>query len=168
MSPANPSILVVYPHNPWLTQSGINTRTRQLLAFLTRRNLEIDLLSLTHFADPWPKRPPLRTPEITLNHLRLYNFRRRPGFWRQRLFPSRTPRPDGLPDYAFPSMKRLFHRMLRDKAYDMVLVSYVHWAGLVAAPLPDDATPVTGSFRGTGAAARLRHAIALEVSPAND
>ena len=39
---------------------------------------------------------------------------------------------------------------------------------LAAAPLPDDAAPVTGSFRGTGAAARLRHAIALEVSPANE
>ena len=38
---------------------------------------------------------------------------------------------------------------------------------LAAAPLPDDAAPVTGSFRGTGAA-HLRHAIALEVSPANE
>lgn len=38
---------------------------------------------------------------------------------------------------------------------------------LAAAPHPDDAAPVTGSFRGTGTGARLRHAIALEVSPAN-
>lgn len=38
---------------------------------------------------------------------------------------------------------------------------------LAAAPLPDAAAPITGSFRGAAAAARLSHAIALEVSPAN-
>ena len=38
---------------------------------------------------------------------------------------------------------------------------------LAAAPHPDDAAPVSGSFRGSGASARLTHDIRLEVSLAN-
>jgi glycosyltransferase involved in cell wall biosynthesis len=131
-------ILVVYPHNLMLRDSGINSRTYEVFKYLTRREFRIDLLGLSGFVDKWPESHHVHTDDVHIENVFLYDFHAgRPKATiaerlvrkaRSLLSPGRIA---ALPDYAFPGMKRYFHELVDRTAYDFILVSYAYWAGLV-------------------------------------
>lgn len=148
-----PRILVVYPHNFMIRNSGANARVYELMKYFTRRDFSVDLLGLSNFVDTWPEDGKIGNHEIAVDNLFLYDFRKglketetitrnirsslRRIFSRQRLLAHST-----LPDFAFHGMRRLFNDLVRRTPYDFILVSYVYWAGLIEGGAPIKATMV--------------------------
>ncbi len=138
------SILIVFPHDPFELISGVQKRYHELLLYLHQEEFVIDLLALRHFMSSWEEGD-IRITSRFVRTLFFYNFMK--GF-----LSSLVKHPDTrrylldrffrrgalreLPDFAFSGMKNLFRQLLLRNHYDFVLISYVHWAGLLEQELP--------------------------------
>ena len=52
------SILIIYPHNPFLQKAGIDSRYLQLMDYFKSRNFHIDMFSLSNFETSWEGQDP--------------------------------------------------------------------------------------------------------------
>jgi glycosyltransferase involved in cell wall biosynthesis len=135
-------ILIVYPHNFTLRNSGINTRYYELLRYFTGRGFLIDVLGLRGFVDEWPKSGDVNNQDVRLEELFLYDFQKglressrttghrlnalsRP-FRKRHALKYRA-----LPDFAFNGMRKYFDSLVSKKHYDFILISYAYWANLI-------------------------------------
>jgi glycosyltransferase involved in cell wall biosynthesis len=135
-------ILVVYPHNFMLRNSGVNSRYYQLVKYFIHRGFIIDLLGVSGFVDEWPENGKLQNHEISVENLFLYDFRKGLAesagtariiryILKHFFYGRRKPIYNKLPNFAFSGMKRYFDELVGRTHYDYILVSYVYWAGLV-------------------------------------
>lgn len=132
-------ILLVFPHNPFVQSSGVKSRFYSLIRRLKENGLAVDLFSLTHFEDVWP--PETTQEQKLVGEIFLFDFRRSGRF--ENLFSRVVSRLKKMvceqkvsnlrqfPDLAFPEMQTMFNSILSRKKYDIVLISYVHWARLL-------------------------------------
>jgi len=138
------TILVVFPHNPFEPLSGVQKRYSELFMYLHQQEFEIDLLALRHFMSSWDEGD-LRICRKLVRTLYFYNFLK--GFLISLLYHAPARRYlinrflrrgalTQLPDFAFQGMKQLFRQLVTTHHYDYVLISYVHWAGLLEQELP--------------------------------
>jgi glycosyltransferase involved in cell wall biosynthesis len=135
-------ILVVYPHNFWARQMGIDSRFYQLFVYFKRRDFQVDLFALKNFVSSWENPDPNESGLI--HRLFLYDFvegrrleLKKKGKNKQKDFPKQDNHPDikfsELPDYAFNGMKDMFREIVTSERYDFILISYVYWAHLLDA-----------------------------------
>ncbi|MFZ4522234.1 MAG: glycosyltransferase [Bacteroidales bacterium] len=123
-------ILIVYPHNFLERGSGVNKRYVEFVAYLREKGFTIDLLGLRHFKSTWRKEDIEESGKM-INRLFLYDFRI--GYHKQRLISLLSGRkfPGLLPDFAFPGMKSMFRKIVRNNHYDFIIIGYVYWANLL-------------------------------------
>ncbi|MCF6267617.1 MAG: glycosyltransferase [Desulfuromusa sp.] len=121
--PAATGILLVFPHNPFLQQNGVQTRFMALLEYFAKRKIIVDILSHENFVDEWD----VNVPEVKrlIRNVYLVDFPEAKASGK--FYSSRSP----LPDYAFISLKNKFEDTVRKNNYKFVVVGYVHWARLV-------------------------------------
>lgn len=141
-------ILVVFPHNFFKRESGVNKRYFELITLLKEKGFSIDLLGLKNFKSSWTK-DDLENSDKLIDQLFLYDFRT--GFHRQRFCSflsdffsggKNSKNKNHLPDYAFPGMISVFNRIVARQRYDFILFGYVYWANLLKESLPRDITTV--------------------------
>ncbi len=136
-------ILIVYPHNFYERESGVNTRFFEFISLLKEMGYVTDLLGLKHFKSSW-KNFNAGNSNHLINRLFLYDFRI--GYQVRRLLDFFSNRKNSagrlLPDYAFPGMISKFHRILQRNTYDFVVIGYVYWANLLKENLPGNPVKV--------------------------
>ncbi len=135
-------ILVVYPHNFWARQMGVDSRFYQLFIYFNRRDFQVDLFALKNFVSSWENRDPSESGLI--HRLFLYDFAEGRRLERKKKRKNRLRdflKQDApahvkfseLPDYAFNGMKHMFGEIAASERYDFILISYVYWAHLLDA-----------------------------------
>lgn len=136
-------ILLVFPHNFFDLNSGVNRRFFELVKYLHAKNCSIDVLGLKHFDSNWNSGS-YNTPEPIVRTLFLYDFRigyhlnlllqilKRPFS----IIRSLKGQAKHLPDFAFPGMKRKFMQIVRSESYDRIVIGYVYFANLLKWELP--------------------------------
>ena len=67
------NLLLVYPHNYYDLDSGINTRMYELAKYLKSRAYKIDQLGLANFVTDWNRNPVTESSEL-VDNLYLYDF----------------------------------------------------------------------------------------------
>jgi glycosyltransferase involved in cell wall biosynthesis len=142
---------LVFPHDFYEKKSGVHTRFYELVKYFKARHFNVDMLSLRNFESSWKVRP--SGPNALLNQLFFYDFRK--GLLKH--FSHMTielllnkalenfsvqAKISRIPDFAFPSMKRQFNRILANRSYDFVLISYVYWANLIDSTMPQNVKTV--------------------------
>lgn len=169
-------ILMVYPHNFFDRNSGINARFYQWAVYFRSRNYAIDLFALDNFESDWGAGT-FNRDEALIDELILYDHRRgvieRPGGVLRRALMGAMGRPrhPALPDYAFPTMQRVFQRLVRSKSYDFVFFGYAYWANLLRAGVPAGTRTVLevsdfltlNLFETTGGAVNIGEALGDEI-----
>lgn len=149
----SPRILIVYPHNFTLRNSGINSRYYELLRYFTARNFHLDVLGLKGFMDQWPDDENVSNDEIKVEGLYLYDFQEgirqtaASGWNVRKLFSrifskSSSLKYQELPDFAFSGMRKYFDRIVSSGHYNYILISYAYWAGLIEGRSYPDTTLV--------------------------
>lgn len=147
------NILIVYPHNFFKRQMGIDSRFYELIKYYNARDFKVDLLSLKNFVSSWDHQDP--HDGNLLNELHLYDFlegyngeQKKPGALIKKVLErirGKSPNPISfpeLPDYTYRGMKRQFEEILSRRKYDYILISYVYWATLIEPESPQDSTTV--------------------------
>ncbi len=135
-------ILIVYPHNCTLRNSGINARYYELAKYFTRRGFLVDQLGLQGFVDEWPASRNINNRDIQLEELFLYDFQKglrelslTAGHWKKVISRFFFKRPGlkhcELPDFAFKGMREYFDMIVGKRHYDYILISYAYWANLI-------------------------------------
>lgn len=115
------SILLFFPHNPFLLQNGVQTRFFSLLGYFRSRGFSVDLLTHQGFVDTWEPLP-----------ARLHEFVR--NIYMNDFKSSRVQTPKSskvLPDFAFEPLKMQLEELVLRNRYDDLIIAYVHWAGIV-------------------------------------
>lgn len=115
-------LLIVFPHNPFLLQNGVQARFYRLLEYFKSRNISVDILSHSNFVDTWSTQ---HLNHTLVNNVYLNDFKS--SKIEQKLNKSESI----LPNFAFSSLKKQFQQLLKKNRYDAVLISYVHWAEIV-------------------------------------
>jgi glycosyltransferase involved in cell wall biosynthesis len=113
-------ILIVFPHNPFLLQNGVQTRFYELIKYLNIRGYSIDILSHTNFVDKWDEK---HINNKLINKVYFNDFKQSKS--KENLNNS------VLPDFAFNSLKEQVEKLHNTHHYDLLLMSYVHWANVV-------------------------------------
>jgi len=113
-------ILIVFPHNPFLLQNGVQTRFYELIKYLTDRNYSVDILSHTNFVDKWDEK---HTNHKLSNKVCFNDFKKSKS--------DQTKINSVLPDFAFASLEEQLKQLQEINKYDVLLMSYVHWANIV-------------------------------------
>jgi glycosyltransferase involved in cell wall biosynthesis len=137
-------ILLVFPHNFFESESGVQKRFFELVSYLKGRGFSIDLLGLKHFESNWNNFD-LENSGKLIDQLYLYNFRT--GYHKQLLRSvlsslkffltgKRGQSINEIPDYAFPGMITLFQKTLRKTNYEYVIIGYIYWANLLKKNIP--------------------------------
>jgi glycosyltransferase involved in cell wall biosynthesis len=114
--------LIIFPHNPFLRQNGVQSRFYGLLEYFHNKNALIDILSHENFVDKWD--------EASLNHDLVRNVYLH-DFKKAKMQHVLQRKDEVLQNFAFASMKEQLDELILSNGYDGVLVSYVHWAELV-------------------------------------
>ncbi len=137
---AKKKLLAVYPHNFFQEKSGINSRFLELMEYFKSRGFHTDMLTLQNFSSSWENFPPDKKGLI--RELYFYDYKKGArwqlprnkkssawGWLKKRVSFLNTY--SHLPDFAFPGMKRMLERLVRQNGYDYILISYVYWADLI-------------------------------------
>ena len=117
------SILLFFPHNPFLRQNGVHTRFLGVLEYFKNRGFAVDMMSHSNFVDEWDAERPDVKRLIRRVFLVDFAAARSSG----QAFTSRSP----LPDFAFASLKKQFESIVNSHDYRYVIIGYIHWARLV-------------------------------------
>jgi glycosyltransferase involved in cell wall biosynthesis len=115
-------LLIVFPHNPFLLQNGVQSRFYSLLKYFKQRDIEVDILSHINFVDNWGDKH--------LNH-KLVRQVYLNDFKASKIEQSINKFNSILPNFAFNSLKKQFKQLLENNKYDYILISYVHWAEIL-------------------------------------
>ncbi len=144
-------ILIVYPHNFFEEKSGINSRFIELLRYFRAVDFNVDLLTLKNFKSSWENYPVDKRGLV--NELFFYDFKKgsrwqhpknrkqNPLAWLKKHIPFCHAYTD-LPDFAYPSMKKLFAEIIKKNKYDIIIISYVYWANLIRLKFASGTTTV--------------------------
>lgn len=133
-------VLFFFPHNPEHKNSGSKMRALALLDYFSERQFDIDFVGLKSW-DDWE----IKSPDGFLNSnvSNVYLFKEKPekGNIVRRLFEYKIPSmqfkrhnkvPSGsIHDYTTYYLKKSFEKLLIQKQYDYIIVSYVYWATLI-------------------------------------
>jgi glycosyltransferase involved in cell wall biosynthesis len=120
------NILIVYPHNPFLNNSGVNSRFLELLKYFKNRKIDIDILSHEKFIDNWDN-----YDESLINHLYLNDFYNYKAFYLRIKRKILNLIKKSLESYAYPNLIKQFQNIVQQNQYDYILISYVNWADLL-------------------------------------
>ena len=137
-------ILLVFPHNFFESESGVQKRFFELVSYLKGRGFSIDLLGLKHFESKWNNFDIENSGKL-IDQLYLYNFRI--GYHKQLLSSKlstlkyflrgkRDQSNNEIPDYAFTGMITLYQKILKKNNYDYIIIGYVYWANLLKTNIP--------------------------------
>ncbi|CAH1552848.1 glycosyltransferase [Vibrio rotiferianus] len=116
------SVLLVFPHNPFLQSNGVQARFFSLLKYFKSREVAVDIFSHNNFVDDW-------------NNASEYN-----GYYRNlyltdfaKIRKSGVLSNDNspLPDFSFVELRNELKQVLKSNDYDLFLMGYVHWAHLI-------------------------------------
>ncbi len=123
--------LIVYPHNFFKPQMGIDSRFLELVKYYKKRNFIIDVFALKNFVSKWEKET-YKDQELVDN---IYFFDFSEGYnnsikTNKTIVDKNIKFPELL-DYAYKEMQEDFNVLLEKTAYDYVLISYVYWAKLI-------------------------------------
>lgn len=131
------NILFFYPDNPALKNSGNRTRALQLLEYFKSRGFSVNLVSTSDWSEDW------NTASVDwLLHNKLANkvhiLYRKPfkkniiKYFFSYKIPNLINNKKGvLPDLASQPLKQQFNKILQEKRYDYIVISYVQWANLI-------------------------------------
>ena len=132
-------ILLVFPHNFADQGNGVKKRFFELVRYLNQRGFVVDFLGLKNFKSQWPL--DLENHGLPgIQHCFLYDHSTglkkayfqnmiRGRFSRNRNLLGKVL--THLPDYVFPGLQKLFNKIIRERSYDYILISYVQWANLL-------------------------------------
>lgn len=119
-------ILIVYPHNPFLKNSGVNSRFLELIKYFMSRKISIDILSHTNFIDSWEV-----NDSTLINNLYLSDFNFYKTFFQRAKRKIKRLFNNGIDSYIYPSLIEYFQNIVQRNQYDYIIISYVNWADLL-------------------------------------
>ncbi|XLP06766.1 glycosyltransferase [Alteromonas marina] len=116
------TVLLVFPHNPFLQSNGVQARFFSLLKYFKSRNVKVDIFSHENFVDSWGNKEEFSD---YFRHLYLSDFAKEKNSGLS--YQQKSP----LPDFSFVSLRKNLRKILNKNKYDLFLMGYVHWAHLV-------------------------------------
>lgn len=119
---ADENILIVFPHNPFLLQNGVQSRFYELLAYFNARGCNVDILSHEHFVDVWK---PAHLNHPWVRHVYLNDFKK------SKAADANLQAGSVLQNFAFKALKTQLETLTKKNGYDTVVMAYVHWAEIV-------------------------------------
>ncbi|MEN8154843.1 MAG: glycosyltransferase [Acidobacteriota bacterium] len=129
-------ILVFYPHNIFDQNSGINNRYLNLLKYFRVRGFDVDIFSINN---GWRKNTGHDHSSLISD---LYVFEQEDFVLKEflkRIYTKIKKIFSGtdyftLPDLTTDKMKAEFRRVVSNKKYNSVMISYINWANLIDDP----------------------------------
>jgi len=135
-------VLIIYPHNFFEKNSGINTMFYYFSKSLKQNGFDIDLFSLKNFECKWEKNYPF--DKKIVSNLYLYDFCQNnkisltnkikskiTNIFKVKKGNHNNQEIENLPDYASPEMKNELKKILSTQRYSHILVGYAYWANLL-------------------------------------
>lgn len=116
------TVLLVFPHNPFLQSNGVQARFFSLLKYFKNRNVKVDIFSHVNFVDSWDNKEEFSD---YFRHLYLSDFAKAKNSGLS--YQQKSP----LPDFSFVSLRKSLRKILHENKYDLFLMGYVHWAHLI-------------------------------------
>ncbi len=119
-------ILILYPHNPFLNNSGVNSRFLSLLNYFRYKQTKVDILSHINFIDDWNT-----YDELLIDNLYLNDFNQYKTFFQRVRRKIKSLFNKSLESYVYSIIIKHFKNIVQTNQYDYILVSYVNWADLL-------------------------------------
>jgi glycosyltransferase involved in cell wall biosynthesis len=112
-------VLIVFPHNPFLLQNGVQTRFYELIKYFNKISYSVDILSHTNFVDKWDEK---HINHKFINKVYFNDFKQSKS--------QGNLNNSVLPNFAFNSLQEQIEKLHTTQNYDLLLMSYVHWANV--------------------------------------
>lgn len=123
------NILIIFPHNPFLLENGVQTRFYELIKYLNNRNIKVDILSHKNFVDGWEI-----YDNSLINNLYLNDFHQRYTILKRIFIKLKRVISFGqnyFESYIYSNLIKQFQNIIQQNQYDYILISYVNWADLL-------------------------------------
>jgi len=142
MNKNNKRILIVYPHNFFERNNGVNNMFYYFSKYLKSIGFTIDIFTLKNFESKWEPGYPFDSKIVKNIYFYDFSIKEKPTTGQRilnklnNIFKSKNRNNSSeiiqnLPDFATPQMKKQFIEIISKNKYSHILVGYAYWANLI-------------------------------------